>query len=108
MENFINQLHQGPPEKQKIWFPTPEEKPDLSKLNVIESRIYDEILKVKDAESLNPHNSPEEEQKFLDIFVWEESILSSREKKRVEKLLVKYHDVFARHRLDVGKTTSLR
>ncbi len=105
MENFINQLTQGPPDEyshQKFWFPTPEDKPDLTKLNGMERRIYDEILEFKEAEGLNPQNSAEEKQKFLDNFVWDGSILNDSEKKRVEQLLVKYPDTFARHRLDVG------
>ncbi len=51
---------------------------------------------------MNPLNSPEEEESFLSNFVWEGSILNAHDKRRVEQLLVKNHDVFARHRLDVG------
>ena len=76
-ENFLNQLTQGLPEEypqQKFWFPTPEDKPDLTKLNAIERRLHDEILKFKEAESLDPQTSTEEKQKFLGNFIWDGSI----------------------------------
>ena len=60
-ENIINQLHQGSPEEyseQKFWFPIPEDKSDLTKLNGIERRIHDEILKLQEAEGLNPSTHP--------------------------------------------------
>ena len=104
-ENFLNELHQGPPEtypEQKFWLPTPEDKSDLSKINQNERPVYDEILKFKEAEALNPCQSPEEREKFLSNFKWDGSILNESEKGRVEELLVKYNDVFVRHRLDVG------
>ncbi len=71
-------------------------------MNHVEKRIYNETLKFREAENLNPLNSPDEEKKFLSNFMWEGSILNEQEKRKVEQLLVKYHDVFARHRLDVG------
>ncbi len=66
-------------------------------MNDIEKRISNKILKFREVENLNPLNSTEEEKKFLSNFVWEGSILNEQEKRNVEQLLVKYHDVFARH-----------
>ena len=50
---FLNQLIHGAPEEQssqKFWFPIPEDKPDMSKMNQIEKRIPDEILRLQEAE----------------------------------------------------------
>ncbi len=102
---FLNHLFLGAPEEQptqKFWFPIPEDKADVSKMNQIEKRIQDEILKLHEAENLDPTRSGEEEKKILSNFVWEGSILKDAEKGRFEKLIVKYNDIFARHRLDVG------
>ena len=41
-------------------------------------------------------------------FQWEQSILSPHEKQQVEALLVKYNDIFARHRLDTGINTEFK
>ncbi len=71
-------------------------------MNQIERRIHDEILKLQEAENLDPTTSKEGEKKFLSNFIWEGSILNDNEKGRIEKQLVKYNDIFARHRLDVG------
>ena len=39
---------------------------------------------------------------FLKRFDWTYTLLTETEKKAVEYILVEYHDIFARHRLDVG------
>ncbi len=110
-EVFLNQLYKGPAEfnnSSKFWFPTPEDIPDVSKLNGLEKRIDDEITKLKGAEELDPKASIEEREVFLKNFSWEGSILSKKEKRRVEDLLVEYNDIFARHRLDVGINTEFK
>ena len=63
-EIYLNQLFQGALEEyptQNFWFPTPEDNLDVSKMNQIERRIHDEILKLQEAEKLDPTQSEEEE-----------------------------------------------
>ena len=35
-------------------------------------------------------------------FDWKTSPLSAEDKARIEELLVEFHDIFARHRFDIG------
>ncbi len=62
-ESFLNQLYRGPTEfksTQKFWFPTPENNVELDKLNNLERRIYDEIVRLKQAEKLDLTASAEQ------------------------------------------------
>ena len=104
--NVINQLFQDPSAtKDKRWYPTPETCDNPDKLNKIERRIYDELIKLREAEKLNPTCDYEQRQAFLKNFSWDDSILTEHEQQRIEELLVKYHTIFARHRLDIGINT---
>ena len=40
--------------------------------------------------------------KFLENFDWKDSTLTPEEKEKIEELLVEFHDIFARHRFDIG------
>ncbi len=57
---------------------------------------------------MDPTASIEQRDLFLTYFNWEGSIPTREERRRVEGLLVKYHDIFARHRMDVGINTELK
>ena len=108
-EAVLNQIFQDPTTKSdRRWYPTPETCDDPSKLNKIEKRIYDEIVKLRAEEKLDPTASEEQRHEFLANFQWEQSILSLHEKQKIEALLVKYHDIFARHRLDIGINTEFK
>ena len=43
--------------------------------------------------------------KILERFNWTDTLLTQAERQAVEDILVEYHDVFARHRIDIGMTT---
>ena len=105
----LNHIFQDPNEKtDRRWYPTTETCDDPSKLNKTERRIYDEIVKLWTEEKLDPTSSEEQRQEFLANFKWEQSILNFHEKQEIEPLLVKYHDIFARHRLDIGINTEFK
>ena len=105
----LNHIFQDPNEKtERRRYPTPETCDDPSKLNKNERRIYDEIVKLRAEEKLDPTSSEEQRQKFLANFKWEQSILNPHEKQAIEALLVKYHDIFARHRMDIGINTEIK
>ena len=92
-------------EGREFWFPTPETCSDPSRLNDTEKAIYDAIAGFKKQETLNPENSEEDRKTFLSNFPWDRSMLNQEERKRLEELLVRYHGIFARHRLDIGQNT---
>ena len=45
---------------------------------------------------------------FLKRFDWTNTLLTKTEKQAVEDILVDYHDIFARHRMDIGKNTEFK
>ena len=86
----------------KRWYQTPETCEDPSRLNHIEKRIYDEILKLRELEQLDPTVNVDQRRAFLEQLSWESSQLTPEKQAMVERLLLKYHHIFARHRLDIG------
>ena len=107
--NVINQLFQEPDaSKDKRWYPTPETCDDPKKLNKIERWIYDEVIQLREAEKLDPTRDDDQRRTFLKNFSWDDSILTEQEQQRIEALLVKYHTIFARHRLDIGINTDFK
>ena len=55
----------------------------------------------KDKEKLDPTKSPEMRKEFLDMFEWEGTQFNAEQREHINELLVKYHDIFARHRFDI-------
>ena len=108
-DNVINQLFQTPgTENDRRWYPTPEICDDPSTLNPIERRIYDEILRLRELEKLDPTLDDDQRRAFLEQFNWDDSQLTKEEQAMVERLLVKYHQIFARHRfIDIGINTEV-
>ena len=68
----------------------------------IQKRILRELRNLEEAESLNPQEDEESRQKFLSNFDWKDSMLQQHEIKQIEALLVEFHDIFVRHRFDIG------
>ena len=90
------------PSTDEFWFPTPENCKDPENLTGIHKRIYDEIVALKAREKLEPDKNLEDRKKFLSQFTWENSVFNAEQINIVETLLLKYHRIFARHRLDIG------
>ena len=104
-EVYINELLKVPqpiPEQETYWFPTPEEPGDHTTYTPIQQRIYDELLELKELEKLNPHDSEISKTEFLSHFDWSDTTLSPDERKEIEEILIEFHDIFARHRFDIG------
>ena len=59
-------------------------------------------------EKMNPAENESDRQAFLKKFSWDTCVLSHDQKQDLEKFLVEYHDVFAKHRFDVGYKTELQ
>ena len=90
------------PSNDEFWFPTPENCPNPETLTGIQKRIYDEIVALKKREQLNPAKNLADRETFLAQFPWENSVFNQEQKQQIEALLLKYHHIFARHRLDIG------
>ena len=59
-------------------------------------------------EKLNPKDDSESRTEFLKRFDWTDTLLTETEKQAVENILVEYHDIFARHRMDIGMNTEFK
>ena len=57
---------------------------------------------------LNQLEDTNSRDRFLSNFDWTDSILQPDAKQAVEDLLVEFHDIFARHRFDIGINTEFK
>ena len=73
-------------------------------MSEVEKPIYDELVKFKNLEAIQPLSKNEDRKTFLNAFKWSDSVLSDKDKERTEQLLVEFNDIFTRHRLDIGYT----
>ena len=87
---------------ENYWFPTPEQPGDPQTHTPIQQRILKELRNLQELEKLNPQDDLESRQQFLANFDWADSTLNPTEIAQIEELLVEFHDIFARHRFDIG------
>ena len=108
---YLNELlRTNKPEQQdnKFWFPTPE-KPGKPEDHIpIRTRSLKELNELKDKEKFNPQESTESRNKFLKRIDWTDTLLTETEKQAIGDILVEYHDIFARHRMDIGMNRELK
>ena len=97
-------LRTNKPEQQDntSWFPTPENPGKPEDHTPIQTRNLNELNELKDKEKLNPQESTESRNKFLKRFDWTNTLHTEIEKQAIEDILVDYHDIFARHIMDIG------
>ena len=108
---YLNELlRTNKPEQQEntFWFPTPENPGKPEDHTPIQTRILMELNQLKDKEKLNPQESTESRNKILKRFYWPDTLLTETEKEALEGILVDYHDIFARHRMDIGMNTEFK
>ena len=103
-------LRTNKPEHQHntFWFPTPENRGKPEDHTPIQMRILNELNELKDKEKLNPQESTASRNKFLKRFDSTNTLLTEMEKQAIEDILVDYHDVFARHRMEIGMNTEFK
>ena len=108
---YLNELlRTSKPEQQDntFWFPTPENPGQPEDHTPIQIRILNELNELKDKEKFNPQESTESRNKFLKRFGWTDTLLTETEKQAIEDILVEYHAIFARHRMDIGMNTEFK
>ena len=91
-----------------FWFPTPENPGNTDEHTPIQTRTLKELCELQQKENLNPKNDNESRIEFLKRFDWTDTLLNENEKHAVEDILVEYHDIFARHRMDIGMNTEFK
>ena len=108
---YLNELlRTNKPEQQDntFWFPTPENPGKPEDHTPIQTRSLKELNELKDKEKHNPQESTESRNKFLKQFNWTDTLQTETEKQANEDILVDYHDIFVRHRRDIGMNTEFK
>ena len=108
---YLNELLRTNKPQQKdntFWFPTPENPGKPEDHTPIQARILKELNELKDKEKLNPQESTDSRSKFLKRFDWNDTLLTETEKQAIEDILVDHHDIFVRHRMDIGMNTEFK
>ena len=93
---------------ETYWFPTPQNPGNEQEHTPIQTRILNELRELEQLEKLNPLENIDSRNQFLSIFDWTDSTLRQDAKQAVENLLVEFHDIFARHRFDIGIKTEFK
>ena len=103
-------LRTNKPDQQTntFWFPTSENPGNTEEHTPIQTRILKELRELQVKEKLNPKDDIESGTEFLKRFDWTDTLLTETEKQTVEDILVEYHDIIARHRMDIGMNTELK
>ena len=91
-----------------FWFPTPENPGNTEDHTPIQMRILKELRELQLQEKLTPKDAIESRTEFLNRFDWTDTLLTESEKQAVEDILVEYHDIFARDRMDIGMNTEFK
>ena len=94
--------YKKPQNSKNYWFPTPENPGNPEEHTPIQKRILRELQALQDLETLDPTKDAESRAKFLENFDWKDPTLTPEEKEKIEELLAEFHDIFARHRFDIG------
>ena len=100
-------LRTNRPDQQtnSFWFPTRENPGNTDDHTPIQKR---KLCQLQLKEKLNPKDDIESRMGFLKRFDWTDTLLAETEKQAVEDILVEYHDIFAKHRMDIGMNTEFK
>ena len=103
-------LRKNKPDQQTntFWFPTPKNPGNTNEHTPIQTRILKELCDLQQKEKLNPKDDNESRIEFLKRFDWTDTLLTETKKQAVEDILVEHHDIFARHRMDIGMNTEFK
>ena len=90
---------------ETYWFPTPQNPGNQREQTPIQTSILNEFRELEPLEQLNSLKGTDSRDQFLSTFDWTDSTLQP---KAIENLLVEFHDIFARHRFDIGINTKFK
>ena len=93
---------------ETYWFPTPQNPGNEKEHTPIQTRVLNELRELEQLEKINPLEITNSRNQFLSNFDWTDSTLQPEAKRAVENLLVEVHDIFARHRFDIGINTDFK
>ena len=93
---------------ETYWFPTPQNPGNKKEHTPIQTGILNELRELEQLEKLNPLENTNSRNESQSNFDWTDSTLQPEAKQAVENLLVEFHDIFARHRFDIGINTEFK
>ena len=93
---------------ETYWFPTPQNPANEQEHTPIRTRILNEVRELEHLEQLNPLEDTNSRKQFLSNFDWTDFTLQLDAKQAVDDLLLELHDIFARHRFEIGINTELK
>ena len=93
---------------ETYWFPTPQNPGNKKEHTLIQTRILNELRELEQLGKLNGLEHTDFRSHFLSSFDWTDSTLQPDAKQAAENLLVEFHDIFARHRFDIGINTEFK
>ena len=91
-----------------FWFPAPENPGNTEDHTPIQTRILKEVRELQQKEKLNPKQGIQSRMEILERFDWTNTLPTETEKQAVEDIIIEYHDLFARHRMDIGMNTEFK
>ena len=92
----------------KTWIPTPETCQNPESLHPLQNKIFDKFSELQQRDSLNPQSNKKDKETFLKQFDWSKSSINAAQIAEMQHLLIKFYDIFAKHRFDVGYDTELK
>ena len=93
---------------ETYWFPTPQSTGNEKEHTPIQTRNLNELWELEQLQQLNPLEDTKYRNQFFSNFEWTDSTLQLDAEQAVEDLLVEFHDIFARHRFDIGINTQFK
>ena len=83
------------------WFPTHQE-PDAETQHASIQGLLQELIDLPKLEQFNPQNNRDSCKQCLSNFDWTDSTSDTAAWKAIEEILIEFHNIFARHRFDIG------
>ena len=106
--NALMQVERPEDNEEKSWFPTRENPGNEQEHSPIQKRILKELRELAELEKLDPTKNDESQNKFLAMFKWTNPLITGKDRDSLENTIVEFHDIFARHRLDIGMNTQFK
>ena len=106
--NALMQVERPEDNEEKFWFPTPENPGDEQEHSPIQKGILKELRDLAELEKLDPTENEKSRNKFLAMFKRTDSLITGKDRHNLENTIVEFHDIFARHRLDIGMNTQFK
>ena len=106
--NALMQVERPDDNEEKFWFPTPENPGNEPEHSPKQRRILKELREQAELKKLDPTENEQSRTKFLSMFKWTDSLITGKDRENLEATIVEFHDIFARHRLDIGMNTQFK